>query len=283
VGEFEVAARDRADQRLKAALVARDPNNREVGEGLLVSDAILGRMLGWCDDMAAALHFTGLAVASARTLMAFDPKNEEWADFFALYSQQMGGLLRQRGRPDMAAAADADAVRVLSALAAQDPGNASWQQDLAQSRLELVRLQVMRRDIGGAASAASATQAAVEKLLANSPSDRSLILLAAQADLMLGQIATARKDSSAAMQYCSRARDLILPAIRSGADPNFLAVYAEALLRLNQAVAAGPVVARLNAMGYRTPDFIAAVTRGRLAYPVNTAFSRRIGQIMGRR
>lgn len=280
-GRLDPAISDyRADQGLKAALAARDPNNQEVREGLLVSDAILGRMLGWCDDMGGALRFTGLAVASSRKLMAFDPKNKEWADFFALYSQQMGGLLRQGGQPHMAAAADDDAVRVLSALAAQDPGNASWQQDLAQSRLELSRLQLARNDVNGAASAASATKAAVERLLRDSQGDRSLILLAAQADLVLGQIETERKNSAAARQYWSLARDLILPATRSGADPNFLAASAEALLRLSQTGAARPVVAELNTMGYRTPDFVAVVTHSRLAYPVNAAFSQRIEQIM---
>ena len=270
----------RADQGLKATLVARDPNNREVGEGLLVSDAILGRMLGWCDDMTSAQHFTGLAVASARKLMAFDPKNDAWADFFALYSQQMGGLLRQGGQSDMAAAADADAVRVLSGLAARDSGNASWQQDLAQSRLELSRLQLVRNDTAGAASAASASKRSAERLLEASPGDRSLILLAAQADLVLGQIATEQKDGAAAKQYWSQARDLILPATRSGADPNFLAVYAEALLRLRQPGDARAVVAKLNGMGYRTADFVAVVTHSRIAYPVNAGFSRRIAQIM---
>ena len=280
-GRLDRAVGDyRADQTIKAALVARDPTNRDVGEGLLVSDAILGRMLGWCDDMSAALQFTQLAVASARKLMAFDPKNAQWADFFALYSQQMGGLLRQRGQPDMAAAADDDAVRVLSALAAQDPANTSWQQDLAQSRLELSRLQLARNDITGAASSAAAAITVVERLLGDSPGDRSLILLAAQTDLVLGQIAKERKNSAAAEQYWSQARDLILPATRSGDDPNFLAACAEALLRLGQTGAARPVVARLNAMGYRTPDFVAVVAHNRLAYPVNAAFSGRIEQIM---
>lgn len=280
-GRLDLAISDyRADQSLKATLVARDPNNQEAGEGLLVSDAILGRMLGWCDDMPAALRFTGLAVASARKLMAFDPKNAAWADFFALYSQQLGGLLRQRGQPAMASAADQDAVRVLSALAAKDPGNTSWQQDLAQSRLELSRLLLARDDIDGASSAASAAKAAADRLLGNSPGDRSLILLAGQTDLVLGQIATERKDDAAATQYWSQARDLILPATRSGADPGFLATCAEALLRLGQLETARPMVTRLDGMGYRTPDFVTVVTHGRLAYPVNTEFSRRIEQIM---
>jgi tetratricopeptide (TPR) repeat protein len=280
-GHLENAIRDyRADQRLKSALAARQPKNQEVAEGLLVSDAILGRTLGWCNDMPDALHFTALAVASARKLMAFDPKNDEWADFFGLYSQQLGSLLRQRGQLGLAAAADDDAVRVLSALAAKDPANTSWQQDLAQSRLELSRLQLARNDLEGAASTASAAQATVERLLGGNPGDRGLVLLAAQAELVAGQIAAERRNSAAARQYWLRARDAVLPATRSGADPNFIAAWIEALLRLGETGAARPALVKLNAMGYRTPDFAAVVTHSRLAYPVNAAFARRIAQLM---
>lgn len=270
----------RADQHLKATLATQDPNNRQAQEGLLISNAILGRTLGLCGEMGAAVHFTGLAVAGVRKLMAFDTTNKYWQDAFALYSQQMGGLLRQQGQLDQAAAADDDAVRRLSDLAAGDPANTLWQQHLTQSRLEQSRLQLVRDDVGAAATTATDAQAAVKRLRRKNADDRGLILLAAQADLVLGQIAARRKDGAAASHYWTQARDTILPATRSGADPNFLAAYAEALLRLDQTEAARPVVTELNAMGYRTPDFVALVTRKHLAYPVNSEFSRRIAQIM---
>lgn len=280
-GRLDLAIRHyRAEQHLKATLAAQDPNNRRVQQGLLISNAILGRTLGWCGDMAAALHLTGLAVTSARNLMVFDPKNKQWAAFFGLYSQQLGGLLRQQGRLSQGAVEDGNAVRVLTRLAAKDPNNALWQLDLAQSELELSRLRLARTDTDGAASAATAALAAIERQVRNNPSDRGLMLLAAQADLVLGRVAAARKDSAAATRYWIRARETILPATRSGANPNVLATYGEALLRLNQLGTARPVVAQLNAMGYRTPDFVAVVTHKRLDYPVNRAFLQRIAQIM---
>ncbi|MDE1961895.1 MAG: hypothetical protein KGH80_09875, partial [Xanthomonadaceae bacterium] len=76
------------------------------------------------------------------------------------------------------------------------------------------------------------------------------------------------------------ARDLLQPALTKGDDPNFLAAYAEALLRLDQAEAARPTIAKLNAMGYRTPDFVSLLASKRINYPVNTAFQRRIAKIM---
>ena len=270
----------RAEQRLKATLAAQDPHNRRVQQGLLISNAILGRTLGWCGDMAAALHLTGLAVASARNLMVFDPRDKQWAAFFGLYSQQLGGLLRQHGRLVQGAVNDANAVRVLANLAAEDPNNTLWQLDLAQSELELSRLRLARKDTHGAASVATTALRAIERQIAKNPSDRGLMLLAAQADLVLGRVAAGLNNSAAATRYWIRARETILPATRSGADPSVLATYGEALLRLDEIGIARPVLAKLNAMGYRTPDFVALVTHKRLDYPVNSAFLRRIAQIM---
>lgn len=270
----------RADQHLKTNLAVADPNNHDAQEGLLVSHAILGRTLALCGQMQAAVHFTELAVASARVLTAFDRTNTSWQDYVALYSQQLGGLMRQQGQLATAAATDDDAVHALSAMAAKDPTNASLRQDLAQSQLEQARVQLARNEIDAAATSVRAVQAALEKLRQGNASDRSLILLATQAYLVSGQVADGRDDAAAAMRFWTQARDTILPATNSGADPNFLAVYAEALVRLDDVSAAEPLIARLNAMGYRTPDFVALAMARKLAYPANPEFSRRLVQVM---
>jgi tetratricopeptide (TPR) repeat protein len=280
-GHLDLAIENyRADQQLKATLTARDPGDRNMQEGLLVSDAILGRTLAWCGDLEAAVSLTAQAVASAQKLMAFDPSQKSWVDFFAVYSQQLGGLLRQQNQLGRAVAYDHDAVRLLSGLVASDPANTFWQQQSAEARLEQSRLRLARKDADGAAADAAAAKAAVGQLLGKDPGDRSLILLAAQADLVLGRIAAARGNSSAANQYWTHALETLLPATQSGADPNFLAAYCEALLRLDQAEAARRVVARLSAMGYRTATLVTLASRRHLTYPINAEFSRRIAQIM---
>jgi len=197
-----------------------------------------------------------------------------------LYSQQLGGLLRQNGQLDDAATADDDAVQVLSALTAKDPTSSDWPPDLAVAQLETARLSLARNDIPGAQSHANSALAVTRKLRAKSPDDRSLILLEAQADVVLGLLAAQRRDAAIAQKNWSQARDLLRPALRAGEDPNFLAAYAEALLRLGQTDAAQPVLARLNAMGYRTPDFVALLASRHIDYPVNTAFQQRLAQIM---
>jgi eukaryotic-like serine/threonine-protein kinase len=271
-----------AEFRIKAALASKDPGNRSAKEALLINEAILGRTLAWCGETKAGLHFTSEAITNANALLAFDGSNTGWQDYFALYSQQAGGLLRQLGRLDEAASADQQAVHVLEALLKKDPISGYFQQDLSQALLETSRLQLARGDTAAAREDVRSAQADIHKLRAKAPDDRSSLLLDAQAELLQGRIAGQARDADGAREAWTRARHLLQPALSKGADPNFLAAYAEALLGLDQTAAARPVIAGLNAMGYRTPDFVALLASHRIGYPANAAFRQRLAQIMSK-
>ncbi len=120
----------RADQRIKVELAAADTKNHDAQENLLLSNAILGRTFGICGETAAAIRYTGDAIASAKSLMAFDATYTDWQEYVGLYSQQLGGLLRQQHRLDEAAAADAEAARMLGHSSPRTPlgpsGKRSW-------------------------------------------------------------------------------------------------------------------------------------------------------------
>jgi len=100
----EAVAAYRADQQIKMRLAARDPNNHEVQENLAISNAILGRTLAICGHAEIAKDYFGTAVSGLRTLMTFDPTHTNWRYLFARYSEQLGGVLRQLGELDTAAA-----------------------------------------------------------------------------------------------------------------------------------------------------------------------------------
>jgi tetratricopeptide (TPR) repeat protein len=270
----------RSNQHIQASLSARDPKNHTAQENLLISNAIYGRATALCGEIDSALRYTLDAVVSAKALLVFDASNTSWQEDFALYSQQAGGLLRQLRQLDKAETSDTEAVRVLKALLDKDPLSSAFQRDLSQSQLESARLQLARNNSAAATNSATAALAIIEKLRAKAPDDRSSLLLAAQAHLLLGRAAALRRDIASAQREWTRTRELLQPALRSGDDPNFLAAYAEALLRLDQIDAARPIVAKLNAMGYRTPDFVALTASRHLDYPVNTEFQRRITRIM---
>lgn len=276
----EALADYRTDQRIKAALAARDPANHDAQENLLVSNAILGRTLALCGQIDDALAYTRQAVDSARKLTAFDASNAYWQEYVGLYSQQLGGLLRQQGRLADAETVNAEAVRTLSEIVAKDPSNNQWQRELAQSRLEFARLKLRQ---GDSAAAETLTRAAAERLAAlrgKHASDLRLALLAAQADTLLGDLAASHGDDGAVRGLRLRARDAIAPALHAGDDPSALAAAVAILLKLDEPGAAKPLIAKLAAMGYRTPDFEALLASEHIDYAVNATAAQRIVDAM---
>jgi len=270
----------RADQRIKKALFEADRGNHHQQEYLAISNAILGRTLAICGEIDSAPAHMSDAIANIKALLKFDSTQTNWQFLLARYSEQFGGVLRQQGQIDAAAGVDAESLRLMEALTAQDPTNAEWQQEHARSRIESARLLLARHDVDAAQKSISAARAAIEKMLPASADDRNVILLAAQADIVAGQIAVERRDAAAARAHWLHARDRIAPAAQAGTDLNFLATWASALLLLDDVEAARPIVAKLSATGYRTPDFVALVDNRKLAYPVNAQVTQRIADSM---
>jgi eukaryotic-like serine/threonine-protein kinase len=264
------------DQRIKAELAAQDPKNYDAQEDLLIADAILGRTLALCGASEPAEHYARAAVSLAQGLLAFDSAQTYWREDLAYYSQLLGNMLRQDGRLDEAARLDSNAVRGLDELVTTDRTNARWRRELALAQLEDARLQVARHDFAAAKHQLGSALATIQAGRATTPGDVSLIVLAAQADIVAGRIAARRQDASASRDYWIRARDAIMPIARMGDDPNVLAALASALLLLNDLKAAHPVVQKLAAMGYRTPDFDALLAAKKIPYPVDTDVLRRI-------
>jgi hypothetical protein len=147
---------------------------------------------------------------------------------------------------------------------------------LALAQLEGARLQIARHDYAAAQHQLGIALATIQAGRATTPSDVSLVVLAANADVVAGQIAAKRRDAGASREYWIQARDAIMPIARMGDDPNVLVPLASALLLLNDLKAAHPVVQRLAAMGYRTPDFDSVLAAKRISYSVDAGVLRRI-------
>jgi tetratricopeptide (TPR) repeat protein len=276
----EAVAAYRADQSIKMAMATRDPNNHQAQEFLVVSNAILGRTLAICGKPEMARRYLGDALAGLRLLIVFDSAQTDWKYLFARYSEQLGGLLRQLGEFDAATAVDGDSLRELEALVAKDATNAEWQQQLAQSRLEGARLALARKDMAGAEKLIGPARDAVGHLREKAPDNRNLILLSAQTDIVAGDIASKRGDAGTARDSWIRARDAIATLGKTGSDINFLAAWATCLLLLDDLENARPVVSKLAAMGYRTPDFVALTASKQLDFPVDLHLSERMAEIL---
>ena len=243
------------DQRIKAALAAHDPKNYDAQEDLLIADAILGRTLALCGVRQASVHYTRDAVSLSRALVAFDSTQAYWREDLASYSRLLGDMLRQNGDLDEAARLDSDAVRILDALVATDRTNARWKRELALAHVESGRLHIARQDYAAADHQITSALASIEAGRATTPSDVNLIVLSADAYIVGGQVAAKRSEATAARDYWKQARDTIAPIARTGDDPNILAPWASALVLLNDMNTSRPVLHKLGAMGYSTPDF----------------------------
>jgi tetratricopeptide (TPR) repeat protein len=272
----QAVAAYRHDQHIKAELAAADPKNYDAQENLLISDAILGRTLALCGASEAATHYVRDAVSLATGLIAFDSTQTYWREDLAYYSQLLGGLLRQSGQLDEASRLDDDAVRVFDELVATDKTNARWRRELAVAQLEGTRLQIARGNYVAAEHQLTSALATIKLARETTPSDLNLILLTANADIVSGLIATKHKDTKSASDSWIQARDTVAPIVRVGDDPNVLAAWASALLLLDNVGAVRPVLQKLAAMGYRTPDFDALLAEKKMPYAVDAQVVQRI-------
>lgn len=266
----------RDDQRIKAALAALDPKNYEAQEDLLIANAILGRTLALCGMGEAALRYVRDAVSIAKGLVAFDRTQTPWREDLASYSQLLGGILRQRGQLDEAGRLAGDAVRILEELVATDKTNARWAQGLASAQVEAARVRIARNDHASAEQLLDRALATIKAARAKSPADINLTVLAAEAYIVSGNLAAKRADGAGGTENWNRARELVAPLARTGNDPNVLAASATAWLLLNDPGSARPILERLGAMGYRTPDFEALLEAKKVAYRVDPEVVRRI-------
>ncbi|HEY8230748.1 MAG TPA: TIR domain-containing protein [Rhodanobacteraceae bacterium] len=281
-GHLDRAVTDyRSDQRLRAGMAAGDPANHDQQGDLMVSNAILGRTLALCGEMQAALHYTRSAVEIGKALVEFEPADTENQEDLALYSSQLGGLLRQAGRLDAAAAANDDAMAIFAKLVVKDPNNIGWQREYAQSRTEVARLKLRQRDAAGAEASVNAALQSLESLRKSRVPAPSLALLTAQANLVLGQIATKQGVTIIAHEAWTEALTAAADTSISN-DPNALAVAASASLLLEESGKARPFLARLAAMGYRTPDFDALLDAQHATYTVTPGAAARIAAAIGK-
>jgi tetratricopeptide (TPR) repeat protein len=266
----EAIATYRSVRRIKVQLAAEHPNDRNLQDSLLTSDGILGRTLALCGANVAAEHYVREAVDKAAALMVLDATNPGWRYDFALYSRDLGRVERFAGRLHEAVIHYADAVRLYKEFVATDHTDVESRRELAETQIELASIRLVQRNDADAGLLIDAAIKEIATQRAVSPGNRNLRLLDARAHIVRGQLALPRHDVEAARDQWMQAGDAIATAARTGADPNFLAAWATALLLLDDAAAARPIVEQLLSMGYRAPDFGALLAAKRPHYSLKS-------------
>jgi tetratricopeptide (TPR) repeat protein len=249
ITEYEI------NQRIEAELAKQEPGDHNQAWELVLINGILGRTLMLAGETTEAERHLRGAVDGADALTHFDATVPDWYYLHARYSEQLGGVLRQMRQLDKAAAVDANSLRELHTLVAKDPHNTEWQQELAASDLENARLALDQNHADTASQLIASALDLIAQLRDESPKNQSLLLLAAQARIVAGRASAEHGDVTSAQNDWQQAFQTLTPIAQSSNDIHVLATWAAVLLELDDLEAAKPVVAKLEAAGYNTPDF----------------------------
>src|SRR6185312_1814171 len=184
-------------------------------------------------------------------------------------------LLRQTDQASAATAANAEATAIFSMLYAKDPKNPGWNRGFAQARIELARLDLGQGDAAAARLSVDDALQLLESLRRTNASDPALALLTSQAKLVMGEISAKQGDAATAHKAWIDTQTSVVGRNISN-DPNVLAATASASLLLDETGAARPSLAKLSAMGYRTPDFDELLNAKHVSYTVDPRATARI-------
>jgi eukaryotic-like serine/threonine-protein kinase len=261
-GRIEEAAEQyRGGLDILARLAAREADDTQVRYMLAIAHnkhATVLDMLGAADEALGELE-RGLALT--RALAALDPANADWQREAAIAHQRLGRALAARD-----AGAALGHLRLASArldeLLAADPSNRERRLDAARARGDLGRGLAAA---GEAAAGAAEIRGALAVLDEAGPGDdeRRRAARAGEIHLALGDaLAAAGRPAEAAAEW-ERAAARLAPLAEGSGDPRVLAPLARALLLLGRTGEAAPLVARLDASGYRQREL--TELRGRRA------------------
>lgn len=270
------------EARLVAALVKADPGNHAVQWHMVICDGILGRTLYLFGQARSGIHRLRHAVQIADALVAFDATRTDWRESRARYSDVLAGLLLEEGNVESAGELNQKALADLGMLTAKDPKNVAWISDLAAAKLMAARIaQAHGHRDETRRRAADATELANKAITAGSAFPDDDTRTAAAARLLLGDLAEAAGDRAAAGSYRRKALAMIAPLAKPPADPRNYAVAVAARLASGDAAGATGDIARLQHLGFRTPEFVAMLKAHGIDYPANVAVSKSIAQLIG--
>jgi tetratricopeptide (TPR) repeat protein len=243
---------------IRRELVDRQPDNFTLKRDYQVALNYAGGAYEDRGDLGKAAEVYVLRRKVATEYAAADPRNTNWQRDVAAAESTLGGVLRLTGSLQEAERAYEHAIAIVRPIAEASPGVAIRQRDLADAALGLGLTNFER----GALDAAAAEADSVERLLAPlvaRGNDREATRRAAEARLLAADVAARRGDARQAQQLRETALTMVVSSQEANPEKRLLAVQARALLALNRAAEARPIVERLTSLGYRHPTLMKAV------------------------
>ena len=253
-----MAERD-AEVAIYQVILATDPRNADARSGLLVAENELGSLSLSRGQLPVALSQLRRATAMAQELLSVDPENSVIAVNAAGAFADLAEALAYGGDAQGMRVALARSRELAMRLAELDPSVVRWQ--VALGRTLLLEARLTGND---ALDALRRIQGVVQRLDTLRPSPRAdrgtrdlraqCLLAAGARHLELGDRARAEADWQGIVDIVRA------PPRLSG--PRVEATLATALRALGRADEAGPLLARLDEMGYRDPQFAQLFANG---------------------
>ncbi len=113
---------------------------------------------------------------------------------------------------------------------------------------------LMRDDVRGALDTAQSAVTILEEVLTSTTGDRDAQRLSSQALILLGLARSESGDDARARAAWGSALEIIEPLARDSRDFRYLVPYAKALVYLDRRGEAGPIIERLDVIGYVDPE-----------------------------
>lgn len=256
-GRFAEATVQREQETaLYEDILALNPKNLDAKDALLVAERELGGLALARGEIALALSQLRRAVALGEELLAPDQDNTASAQNAAAALADLGEALEDNGDRNAAGASALRAREIATRLVERDPSVVMWQARLCRSLLLQARLAAADGKTLDALRQVQGVIQRLDTLRVSNRLDRRTRLLYAQALLAAG-------DDNDALGKHVQARanwQQLVQSLRADAqvaDPPMQAVLAMALHALDPAdPAAKPIIARLDAMGYREPKYL---------------------------
>jgi tetratricopeptide (TPR) repeat protein len=257
-GQFDGAEQHYTAERVAfAGLVSEKPGDAEARTQLAIAQAFLAQVAESLGHMDSARDSLREAKSIGESALASDPDNVDKLGDLASYCRRLARNLRLTGDASAAAPVLQQAAALYARMVQRAPTSVRAQYGLGATLLEQAELTRQAGDTATARREASDARQAFARLLHVQNYERNASLAVAKAYLLLGKLDMAAGRTPEARIQWSRALDAMQLFGSASQDPEQLAARAELLTLLDRAPDAQPLIAKLDAMHYREPAFLA--------------------------
>jgi tetratricopeptide (TPR) repeat protein len=258
LGRFDDAIAGRRQEiDIYKTLLRRKPGGDDVTQFYLVAQKALSQLALAKGDLADARTRAEEAVTFAGTLLALDPNNKLWSEMACAAHLELGEALFFTDDLPGATRAARQARHLAEALVGADPSVRNWQvQHLGRTELLEARLAARQGDRRGALADAQAILRRLEPWRDDNGKTSAVPRIFGTASLLAGDQFRALGASGDAMRAWRDALASFEHAANSRIEPLSAVPLGRILLRVGRREEAEQLAARLDALGYRHPDFL---------------------------